>query len=73
MKKYLPALAPVGIFVSTMFLSSVAYADVVPAFVLSNNAVLQRDKPIPVWGTADAGEKVSVSFSGKIASATADA
>jgi sialate O-acetylesterase len=73
MKKYLPALAPVVTFVSAVFLSSLAYADVVPAFVFSDNAVLQRDKPLPVWGTADAGEKVSVSFSGKTASATADA
>jgi sialate O-acetylesterase len=48
-------------------------ADVVPAYVFSNNAVLQRDKPIPVWGTADAGEKVSVSFAGHTVGATADA
>src|SRR5687767_9996025 len=50
-----------------------ARADVVPAYMFSDNAVLQRDKPIPVWGTADAGETVSVSFAGKTANATADA
>ena len=50
-----------------------AGADVVPAFVFSDNAVLQRGKPIPVWGTADAGEKVSVTFAGHTADATADA
>jgi sialate O-acetylesterase len=49
------------------------HADVVPAYFFSDNAVLQRDKPIPIWGTADAGEKVSVSFSGKTADTTADA
>src|SRR4028119_2212855 len=48
-------------------------ADVVPAYLFGDNAVLQRDKPIPVWGTATAGEKVSVSFSGKTADTTADA
>ncbi|HEX8371238.1 MAG TPA: sialate O-acetylesterase [Chthoniobacterales bacterium] len=48
-------------------------ADVVPNFLFSNNAILQRDKPIPVWGTADAGEKVTVTFTGKTAAATADA
>jgi sialate O-acetylesterase len=33
--------------------------------------VLQRDQAIPIWGTADAGESVQVSFSGKTATATA--
>jgi len=41
--------------------------------VFNDNAVLQRDKLIPVWGTADAGEKVAVSFSGQTANTTADA
>lgn len=36
-------------------------------------AVLQRDKPVPVWGTAAAGEKVTVIFAGQTVSATADA
>lgn len=30
-----------------------------------SNMVLQRDKPIAIWGWADAGEKVTVSFGGK--------
>jgi len=54
-------------------LSAPVRADVVPAFLFNDNAVLQRDKPIPVWGTADAGEKVSVAFSGQTAATTADA
>jgi sialate O-acetylesterase len=41
--------------------------------LFNHNAVLQRDKPIRVWGTADAGEKVSVAFSGHTTAATADA
>jgi sialate O-acetylesterase len=41
--------------------------------LFTNNAVLQRDKPIPVWGTADAGEKISVAFAGQTLSTTADA
>ncbi len=48
-------------------------ADVVPNFLFSNNAVLQRDKPIPVWGTASAGEQVAVSFAGQTLVTTADA
>ncbi|MFL9483897.1 sialate O-acetylesterase [Chitinophagaceae bacterium LWZ2-11] len=35
-----------------------------PAFV-SDNMVLQRDIKIPVWGWADANEKVTVQFKGK--------
>ena len=35
--------------------------------------VLQRGKPVAVWGTADAGEKVNVTFAGQSASATAGA
>jgi sialate O-acetylesterase len=39
--------------------------------LFTDNAVLQRDKPIPVWGTADAGEKVSVTLGGQTRSTTA--
>ncbi len=35
--------------------------------------VLQRDMVVPVWGDADPGEKVEVSFSGQSKSAVADA
>ena len=35
--------------------------------------VLQRGKPVAVWGMADAGEKVNVSFAGQSVSATAGA
>lgn len=33
--------------------------------VFQTNMVLQRDKPIVIWGWADAGEKVTVDFAGK--------
>ena len=39
--------------------------------VFQSNMVIQRDKPITVWGWAAPGEKVTVSFAGKEASATA--
>ena len=39
----------------------------------SDHMVLQREKPVAVWGTADPGEKVVVSFADKTAEATADA
>lgn len=41
--------------------------------VFQSRMVLQRDKPLAVWGWAKPGEQVTVSFSGKSASATAGA
>jgi sialate O-acetylesterase len=38
-----------------------------------SNMVLQRDKPINIWGWADKNANVTVSFSGKSATATAGA
>ena len=50
------------------FLSS--NADVKLPNVLNSNMVLQRDMPVPIWGWADKGEKVTVSFAGQKKSAT---
>jgi sialate O-acetylesterase len=41
------------------------YAEVRLPRVLSDSAILQRDKPLVIWGWADEGEKVSVTFNGK--------
>ena len=41
--------------------------------IFGDGMVLQRDMPVPVWGWAKAGEKVTVSFAGQEKSATADA
>ena len=49
-----------------------ASAAVVPANIFTDNAVLQRECPIPVWGYADANENVTVEFAGQKVSATAD-
>ena len=45
-----------------LLLAATARADVTLAPLFTDHAVLQRDKPIPVWGGADAGESVSVTF-----------
>jgi sialate O-acetylesterase len=39
----------------------------------SDHMVLQREKPVPLWGWANAGETVTVSFAGQSKSATASA
>jgi sialate O-acetylesterase len=41
--------------------------------VFGDHAVLQRGKPVPVWGTAGAGETITVTFHGKSATAKAGA
>lgn len=49
------------------------FAKVTVDKMFGSNMVVQRGKPIHVWGTAESGEKVSVSFAGQHATATADA
>lgn len=44
-----------------------------PNFLFSDNMVLQRDRAVPVWGKARAGDRVRVSFLEKSAEATAGA
>ena len=47
------------------------FADVKPNPLFTDGAVLQRGQPVPVWGTARDGEKVTVEFAGQKASVTA--
>lgn len=42
--------------------ATAAGAAVTPAALFSDNAVLQRNATVPVWGSADDGEKVTVKF-----------
>ncbi len=48
-------------------------AEVKLAAVFSDHMVLQRDKAVPVWGWADAGEKITVTFAGQTKTITAAA
>jgi len=47
-------------------------ANVRMPLLFSDGMVLQRNKPIPVWGWADANEKVEVRFNKQIKTITAD-
>lgn len=40
--------------------------------LFQSGMVLQRNSPIPVWGTADKGEQIAVTFRGKTYTTTAD-
>ena len=42
-----------------------ASAEVTPNMLFGDNAVLQRDVKLPVWGTATGSEKVTVRFAGQ--------
>lgn len=48
-------------------------ADLKMAAIFTDHMVIQRDHPVPIWGWADPGEKISVEFSGQTKSTTADA
>jgi len=54
-------------------LASVASANVTPSALFSDHMVLQQDAAIPVWGTADAGEVVTVTLGAQKQTATAGA
>ena len=66
----LRALALAGI---AIFQSHTARADVRLPAIFSDHAVLLSEATVPVWGWADAGEKVEVSIAGQTKSATPDA
>lgn len=53
-------------------LASTAAADVRLPALFSDNMVLQRDARTPVWGWADEGEAVTVTFRGEAVTATAE-
>ncbi|PTX98560.1 sialate O-acetylesterase [Opitutus sp. ER46] len=48
-------------------------AEITLAPLFADGAVLQCDKPVAVWGTAEAGEKLAISFAGQSGSTKADA
>lgn len=53
-------------------LGGAAVGEVTLASLFRDHAVLQRDQVVPVWGSADPGERVVVTFRGFKAAATAD-
>ncbi len=70
----LPALAP-GLIWYLSDLKTYGTIRVIPlwsvAAVFADNMVLQRGLPVPVWGSAEPGQTVTVTFSGQTKTATA--
>ena len=60
-----------SLFILLLF-SLMATANVRMPLLFSDGMVLQRNKPIPVWGWADANEKVEVFFNKQTKTITAD-
>ena len=62
---------PLGILVAFAITSFAANATVKLPSILGSHMVLQQGEPVPVWGWADPGEEVTVTFHGNKASAKA--
>ncbi|HEY4330600.1 MAG TPA: sialate O-acetylesterase [Phycisphaerae bacterium] len=58
---------------AALALASAVRADVKPNPLFSDHMVLQQSMPLPVWGTADAGEQVTVTLGTAKQTATAAA
>ena len=59
------------IILAVMGLLQTSSADVTPNALFGNHAVLQQQADVPIWGTAGAGEKVSVTIAGRMESTVA--
>jgi sialate O-acetylesterase len=55
-----------------ILLAQPAAAEVKLSPLFQHGAVLQREKPVPVWGHATAGKSVTVTFGGQTKTTTAD-
>ncbi len=58
---------------AVLLLTHPLHAEISLAPLFQQGGVLQREKPVPVWGHATAGSNVTVTFGGQTKSTTADA
>ena len=63
----------IGFLFFCLFISTTLFAEVKPSSLFCDHMVLQRDIAIPVWGTADAGEKVTVTLDNSSTTTTTNA
>lgn len=68
MKRTFSSIVFFALIISALF---TAKAEVTLPNILSSNMVLQRNSSVPIWGKADAGEVVKVSFAGQTIETTA--
>ena len=61
-----------GVVLAVLMGAATAAADVKLPAVIGDNMVLQQGRQVAIWGTADAGEQVTVSLGEQKETATAD-
>lgn len=73
MKSKLPTIPGLmaAVVAGLVFTAPVLEGLTLPA-VLSDHMVLQRDRPVPVWGTSEPGAEIVVSFAGQQVAVRAD-
>lgn len=71
--KHTLTLAALGMIALAGWLEPAVWADVKLPAVFNHHMVLQRQRPIVIWGWADPGEAVTVALDQQSAQATADA
>jgi sialate O-acetylesterase len=63
----------ITLLIFALTISAFAQAAVKPAALFSDGCVLQQEMPLPVWGWAENGERVTVEFQGqKVSAVTAN-
>ena len=62
----------VTVFIPILFLFSIAYAELRMPNVFGDKMVLQRDKPVKLWGWANADQEITASLAGQTVRATAN-
>lgn len=60
------------VYLVTMLIVQTTLADVRLPNVFGSHMVLQRRKPVPIWGWADPAEKITLTFNGQTKTAKAD-
>ncbi|NLW50217.1 MAG: sialate O-acetylesterase [Candidatus Brocadiaceae bacterium] len=70
-RRFAPVLL-VSLVLNFLFIAPGVSADVQPHTLFGDNMVLQQRADVPVWGTADPGEAVTVSIAGQTAQTTAN-
>lgn len=61
------------VFICILYPHNYVCAAITTPKIFSDNMVLQREKPVPVWGWAGAGDKITVEFAGQRKETTAGA
>ena len=60
------------LLLSMSLISLMLHSQVRPSHIFDNNMVLQRDKPVRIWGLAAPQEKVKIEFAGQVKSSVAN-